>query len=356
MRKPPLLLLAIASALLACGKRGDPKPPLPRTPQAVGEFRVAQRGDQIELSLTAPRSTTGGERLPVLGIEFLYAPAGGEFVKAAAKRLRKAAPGERLTETLPLPTSGTTMRFSARATVRGEPSALAPLISFTVETPPPAPTGLTTQPQASGITVSWTPAPLPAPTSLPTPSPTPSPVASASPAAPASPTPPPRLSGAFVYRRAPGGAYSRPLTVVPVPRGVASLDDASARFGESWCYVARTVLSADPLIESRDSEEVCVDFKDLFPPAAPTGVAVLARTGGLEVSWSPSPEEDLAAYRVYRRIGGGAPEPVGDLPGTETGLLDSAVPRGAPLIYTVTAIDKAGNESAHSKPMEVRLP
>ena len=91
MRKP-LLLLTVASALLACGKRGDPKAPLPRTPLAVGEFKVAQRGDKIELSLTAPRTTTGGERLPVLGIEFLYAP-GGDFVKAAEKirRPRRAS-------------------------------------------------------------------------------------------------------------------------------------------------------------------------------------------------------------------------------------------------------------------------
>jgi len=61
-----LLLLALSGPLLCCGKRGDPRPPLPRTPQAVGEFKVAQRGDRIELGLVAPRTTTGGERLPVL--------------------------------------------------------------------------------------------------------------------------------------------------------------------------------------------------------------------------------------------------------------------------------------------------
>lgn len=355
MRKP-LLLLTVASALLACGKRGDPKAPLPRTPLAVGEFKVAQRGDKIELSLAAPRTTAGGERLPVLGIEFLYAPPGGDFVKTAQRMVKKAAPGERLTETLPLPPAGTALRFSARATVGGEPSALAPVITFTVENPPPAPTGLTAQPRAAGIALSWMPAPLPTPSPAPTPSATPPPLAAASPAARSSPPPPPRLSGAFVYRRAPGGAYSRPLTALPVPTGAASLDDASARFGESWCYAVRTVLSADPLIESRDSEEVCVDFKDFFPPAAPTGVAVLLRDGALEVSWSPSPEEDLTAYRVYRRVKGGVPAAVADLPGTESALLDQTAPRGAPLVYTVTAVDKAGNESAHSKPLEARLP
>ncbi|HLA77341.1 MAG TPA: hypothetical protein VJU18_07170 [Vicinamibacteria bacterium] len=350
-----LLLLALSGPLLCCGKRGDPRPPLPRTPQAVGEFKVAQRGDRIELGLVAPRTTTGGERLPVLEIEFLYAPTGGDFLKAAERVVKKAAPGERLAETLPLPTLGTAMRFSARAKVGGETSALAPVITFAVDNPPPAPSGLTARPQASGIALSFVPAPLPSPSPTPSAPPSAAPPGP-SPAARPSPTPPPRLSGTFVYRRGPGGVYARPLTAVPLATGVTSLDDESAGFGESWCYVARTVLSAEPLIESRDSEEVCLDFKDLFPPAAPTGVTVLPRPEGLEVSWSPSPETDLAAYRVYRRIKGGAPEAVGELAGTETGLLDRVAPRATPLLYTVTALDKAGNESAHSKAMEARRP
>jgi fibronectin type 3 domain-containing protein len=117
----------------------------------------------------------------------------------------------------------------------------------------------------------------------------------------------------------------------------------------------RTVLSADPLIESRDSEEVCVDFKDVFPPAAPTGVAVLTREAALEISWSPASEEDLALYRVYRASKGAIPEPVAELPATETTVTDKAAPRNSVLFYTVTAVDKAGNESAPSKPVEAQL-
>ena len=363
--KKALLLLAVASPLLGCGKRGDPRPPLPRTPQPVGELAVAQRGDKLEMSLTTPRTSTGGERLAVLEVEFLYAPSGGDFAKVAEKIVQRAAPGERLTESLPLPTAGTTMRFSARARSRGEPSALAPVISLSVESPPPPPTALVARPQSGGITLRWTPAPLPEPTPAPIPTPSPaatpspspgsSPAPGTSPSPRPSPTPKPRLSGAFVYRRAASEAYSRPLTAVPVPTGNTTVDDASIRFGESRCYVVRTVLSADPLIESRDSEEVCVEFKDAFPPAAPTGVAVLARETALEVSWSPSSEEDLALYRVYRASKGVTPAPVAELPATETTFLDKTAPRGNVFYYTVTAVDKEGNESAPSKPMEAQL-
>ncbi len=347
------------SGLLCCGKRGDPRPPLPRTPQAVSEFKVAQRGERIELGLLAPRTTVGGERLPVLEIEFLYAPLGGDFMKAAEKIVKKAAPGERIIETLPLPTLGAALRFSARAKVGGEPSALAPIIIFAVDAPPPAPSGLTARPQASGIALSFLPAPLPSPTPTPLAPPSAAPAGptpAPSPSVRPSPTPPPRVSGSFVYRRSPSGAYTRPLTGLPLPTLATSFDDASARVGDSWCYVVRTVLSAEPLIESRDSEEVCVDFKDLFPPAAPTGVTVLPREGGLEVSWSPSPEADLVGYRVYRSVKGGSSEIAGELLGSETRLLDRAARSGTALLYTVTAIDRAGNESAHSKPMEARLP
>ncbi len=345
-------ILGLVLASLACGKRGEPLAPLSRTPQTVTEFRVAQRGSALELSLVTPRVTTGGERLSVMDVEFLYAPAGGDFVKSAEKLVKRAAPGERLVEALPLPTSGTTMRFSARVKARGEMSGLAPVAVLLIQVPPVPPTGLLARLQPTGVALAWTPAPLPSPSPSPTPTASPSPGPSPS----SAPTPKPVIGGTLVYRREPQGTYGRSLQPAPLPPSQPTFEDQGVKAGESWCYAVRTAVSTEPLVESPGSEEVCIQVRDVFPPAPPTGVAVLSRDAALEVSWSPSPEDDLALYRIHRALKGGAPEPVGEALAANPFFSDTKAPKGVTVVYTITAVDKAGNESASSKPVEARLP
>jgi fibronectin type 3 domain-containing protein len=156
-----------------------------------------------------------------------------------------------------------------------------------------------------------------------------------------------------VYRRArAGGTYGEPINLTPTP--ATTLADTAARRGESWCYVVRSVVGTTPVIvESASSQEVCMAVQDRFAPAAPTGVAALPREGAVEVSWSPSPEPDLARYRVYRTSAGGAPTRVGEALAGETALVDRAPGTGT-VAYTVTAVDRDGNESEPSRPAEVR--
>jgi fibronectin type 3 domain-containing protein len=158
-----------------------------------------------------------------------------------------------------------------------------------------------------------------------------------------------------VYRRArTGGAYGAPLN--PVPLTTTALSDASVRRGDNFCYTVRGVVTTTPVvIESAPSQEVCMAVQDLFAPAAPTGVAALARDRGAEVSWSPSPEPDLALYRVYRARAGAAPARVGEVKVGETSFTDPRLDSGEH-VYTVTAVDRDGNESPHSRPAEVRVP
>ena len=49
-----LLTTALVAASLACGHRGDPLPPLRHTPPGLAEFRLAQRGDALEVTLLTP--------------------------------------------------------------------------------------------------------------------------------------------------------------------------------------------------------------------------------------------------------------------------------------------------------------
>src|SRR5262249_8172541 len=121
------------------------------------------------------------------------------------------------------------------------------------------------------------------------------------------------------------------------------------------CYVVRFVAGKEPLVESASSAEACVTFKDIAAPAPPIGVAVVLRGDGVEISWSPSPEADLAGYRVYRSAPPGEP-PVrrAELRAQQTSTVDASPRTGIVSVYTVTAFDRAGNESAPSSPVQVR--
>jgi fibronectin type 3 domain-containing protein len=77
-------------------------------------------------------------------------------------------------------------------------------------------------------------------------------------------------------------------------------------------------------------------------------VAALAREDAIEISWTPSTDADLASYRVYREAPGGPRERVGEVAAPETSLRDTTAAAGIAYAYTVTAVDRAGNESAPS--------
>jgi hypothetical protein len=157
-----------------------------------------------------------------------------------------------------------------------------------------------------------------------------------------------------VYRRLGGEAYDAPLVEEPLER--RGLTDTLVPRGATACYVVRAVASTEPLVESAPSNEACVDVRDIAPPAAPAGLAVLPRDGGLEILWSPSAEADLAGYRVYRAAPGGAPERIAEVGTSRAAWLDETAERGVVYRYSVAAFDQAGNESERGEPVEAALP
>jgi hypothetical protein len=400
LRKTSRLLLL--AALAGCGKRGDPLPPRRIVPQPVTGLAVSQRGDRLETSFVAPRAATDASRLGVLEVELWKSTQPGDFDKLATRSRQRVAPGETIVANEPLPLPGTLVRAAAQALARGRVSPRTPIVSLVTEPPPLAPEQLSLEVTHTGVLLRWvdpnppptppptpsptptpeaatptatvaasaTPTPTPTPTATPTPTPAPipapspgaavspapqagpSPSPSVSPSPSPSPTPPPRVRGIWIYRRPEDGAYARPLQDDVVT--AAEFEDRSVLPGEAWCYVARFLASKEPLIESDSSTEACTTFKDIAPPAAPIGVTVVLRSDGVDVSWSPSSEGDLAGYRVHRAT---APEPpvrLAELTPEHTSFRDPSPRVGALNVYTVTAVDKAGNESLPSTPVQVR--
>ena len=160
----------------------------------------------------------------------------------------------------------------------------------------------------------------------------------------------------------PQSAWKSPLMQLGVT-STPDYRDSGFDYGKTYAYVVRTVVDspAGPL-ESSDSDSGRRYAKDLFPPAAPQGIVAAVQPGAtpsssvVELSWSINVEPDLAGYRVYRSDQEGArgslltPEL---LPSPE--YRDTSVQSGQRYWYSVTAVDRTGNESAPSPAVAVDL-
>ena len=76
-----------------------------------------------------------------------------------------------------------------------------------------------------------------------------------------------RSHGFRVYRRLATLPYGVPLNYEPQEKRL--LTDTNVPLGTSVCYVIRAVGSTEPLVESAASNEMCLDVRDISPPASP---------------------------------------------------------------------------------------
>ncbi len=358
--------LALAGGLLAllpaCGHRGDPLPPLRKTPPAPGAFRMAQRGDTIELAATAPAASIDGQAFDAVTLEFLHVTGENDLERVGTRLTVRVTPGQRHVERLLLPAPGTLIRAAVSAIADGDKGTRTLPRTLVVQKPLEAPRELVATLAEGGVALTWR-GPLPEP-ATPPPRPMQLPDSRASEAlrrqasageggqAEAAIAPP--KSGFFVYRRMDGHTDEALLGKVPIV--LRDYEDTKAPLGVTACYVVRAVGSVDPLIESAPSNEVCLARRDITPPESPVGLAVVPRPDALELLWSPSRAEDIAGYRIHRSADGAAPEELAELPPEVTSYVDEAVQRGSRYSYAITAFDTAGNESTRSEPVQASLP
>jgi hypothetical protein len=367
LKKLGALLLLV---LVACGKRGDPHPPIPIIPQATTDLVVAQRGSKVLLSWGYPALTTAGknlsnirrvvvyratEPLPVVQppepdptttpqpvAAFVKVPplTPAQFVKLRTKvdsiegaNLPAASQGARLTfEDTPqiATTDGRPVRLTYAVVTEGpnatgDLSNLAPIVPLDVPVPPSA---LAATPKAAGVVVAWT-----------------------APAKSITAKVKPVIVGYNVYRLGEGETateQTKPVNTSPV---AATTYTDVPPYGK-FTYVVTAV--AGPRIESDPSAPATATFKDLTPPPAPQNVSLLIETKAVRLVWDPVQVPDLAGYKVWRREGVGHDEAIKeimvDVPLMENLIatsyyVDSAAGIGLSYRYAVTAVDKSGNES-----------
>ena len=364
-------LISLSLFVSGCGAPGDPVPPSPLVPLAVSDLAARQAGDGVELVFSLPPKSVSGEKLT--------APPAIEIVRGSLKpngapdiksfRVVYTIPGAlvsnylaaghvRFTDPMsPAETkehSGATYAYLVRTRLsKKRASANSNVVTAQLFPVPQPISSVQSQVTETDVNLSW---PAPAQTSAGDPLPT--------------------ISGFRVYRGeidshapAPTGRdlsathWISPLTLLG-PATSNSYSDTQFEFGKTYVYVVRSAISADGNeIESDNSEPVTVKPLDTFPPAAPQDVVAAVLPGEApstfvaDLSWSINLETDFTGYRVYRseREGSRGELVTPDLLSTPA-FRDSSVAPGRHYWYTVTALDRAGNESAPSSSVAVDIP
>lgn len=374
-------------ALVCAGGCAAPSEPVtrhPPTPTAIADLSAHQLGSRVLLEFAMPAKTTDRKAIastPSVDVEWMFlspgaappAPAAIEKAHGAAVVVPSAMvegykSAGRVRLPVELKAEDIEHHFGAEASFivftwisqkgRSAPSNVVTVRIF----PPAAPiTDLAAKVTEKAVELSWSPVALPAEPGN------------------RADTKPTLIYRAYREEKhepktatAPAGTTLAGTTPVAAPQVLPSelfgespspsFRDTSFEFGHTYIYSVRSVVqygtnSADS-VESNDSNLLEVTPKDIFPPAAPAGLVAIAVPATpdvpahIELSWAISPETDLSGYNIYRSEHGSTP-----VPRLNQGTLlapsyrDMTVIPGRLYTYTVTAIDRAGNESPASEPV-----
>jgi len=351
-----------------CGAPGEPIPPLPPVPAAITDLTARQVGDGVELLFTAPAKSISGARLPTVpAVEILRGalkPGGSPDAKSfrvvytipgALVENYRAKDQVRFTDPIsPEETKahpGATIAYIIRTrTSPKRASADSNVVTLRVFPVPERIAQVQTVVTESSVEITW---PAPARSS-------------------AGETLP-SISGYRIYRSELDSQGHEPVNkdlalnkwISPLAvlgnSSTNSFRDTQFEFGKTYVYVVRTLITQEGIeIESDNSDPAAVAALDTFPPAAPQSLVAALLPGStpgsllVDLSWSINLETDVAGYRVYRSEQEGTRGQLltPDLLPTPA-LRDTSVEPGHRYWYSVTAVDRAGNESAAGAPAVV---
>lgn len=351
-----MIVAVVGVATIGCGKKGPPVAPERRVPATVSGFTATVEGRAIVLSWTNPTTRADGTRMKDLTALRVYRreePGDGEPKPAILSWGRVVGYDEvaaiRLAEPAPAKVEGSRLTWADRAnlsagrryvyvvtSIDASGRSSAPSERLTVSfVAAPAPPALSATAGESEVRLDWSP-----PASLVDGSP---------------------LTGTLAYQvlrsTGPGG---EPTPVAPTPITATTFTDRGLQNDRTYYYAVRAVRS-EPAgrAQSEPSAVVSATPQDLTPPSPPANLVAIPSAEAVRLAWSPSPEEDVAGYIVYRASPPGGPY-VRLTPGPvrTTVFTDRAVERGRRYSYVVTAVDRARrpNESARSNDATAAVP
>ena len=348
-------VLLTTLSLAACGRKGPPAAPEARVPRAAGDLVVVVRASTIELSWTNPTRRVDGTPLRDLTLARVFRvddAGGGEpkpamqvdgriagYTEITAVSLDAPAPafvaGHRVTVTdgrdLTYGRRYTYVVVTADARRRTSPPSRRASVTYIAAPEPPA--GVTARPGEREAHLAWQP-----------------PARFVDGSAAAGPL-------AYEVLRAPA-ADAELTPVATAAPGRLALTDRGLENERTYSYAIRAVRTeGETTAYSAPSARVAVTPRKTTPPGPPENLVAIPSAATVRLSWSPSPDSDVAGYVVYRAAAEGAFVRVGSTRAPTTAFVDRDVPRGT-YRYAVTAQDRASlpNQSRHSNEVTVSVP
>ena len=370
--------------LVGCGAPGEPAERKSPIPVAVTDLAAAQQGDDVVLTFTLPKESVEHKPLkqsPAVEIFRAFEPAAAvanpvaPTARPSSAELVVTIPPEmvdhyanrgqfRYVDTLTAENFSQNPNSAAIYLVRTRTSskkvsADSNLVSSAIQPAPDPITDLKAEITREAIVLTWTPpqktliGPAPAISAYaiyraesdePQPN-------SAAPASAPNATPPTGPAPAPLFTH---------ISDVPNP----PFRDTQIQFGKRYMYSVRSVAQyGQAHLDSAESNLASVTRLDTFPPSPPEGlIAALipaqdSTPANIDLSWSISPDNDIAGYNIYRSEGAGAARlKLNDALLLTPAFRDMNVLPGRHYLYTVTAVNRAGNESPESAPASANLP
>ncbi|MBW2134463.1 MAG: fibronectin type III domain-containing protein [Deltaproteobacteria bacterium] len=337
----------LGSGISACGKKMPPIPPDSILPGPVRDFSVRQQGTSLVLRWLIPRENIEGQPLteiqgfhllrgheqldrppsvcpPLLSqlakIDLAYPQVGEVRGEAVAYQDTDLAPGNRYYYQV--------VGYD-RGGHLGDASAI---VKHNWEVLPQAPQGLQVRAGDRVVNLDWNPVTHLVDGQL-----------------------IPGMVNYRVYRQAPGEDYRLVNQTLLTDN---HFQDITVKNDVEYSYLVRAVRQVgEDFLESPNSLEQRAEPQDLTAPAPLWNLVAVPTRQGMALRWEPSPEPDLAGYRVYRRALD-EPEFAVLHPGlwTKAYFVDAGVEKDRVYYYYVTAVDNSrrANESPPSEVVEVR--
>lgn len=345
-------VLCEAALFLSCASQVPPQPPRVQHPERITDVKVKQVGETLLLSFTPPVLATDGERLTKpLEIKIFRSitPAGqrpqamGTNLKLWLTLFSSQFPRYRQGARIVYPEHlsqqqfnqwlGATLTFAVQPLTRGfrhrpilgQQSNVARTVLLDVSGPVQ---NLVITPTQNALELHWSP-----------------------PARTLTNHLPKDLSGYRLYRSTTGTPGSYELMARTVH---ASYKDSDFVFGQPYFYKVQAVFSSGGMMaESEHSMIADITPRDVFPPAAPSGLTALYARGVVDLVWNANTESDLAGYNVYRHEKNMPAHRINPVLLKTPIFRDSSVAPNQKYLYKVTAVDLSGNESGFSKEVAV---
>jgi hypothetical protein len=362
--------IALCLLLSGCAQTGAPLPPSLELPKPPSDLRALRKGNHVTLSWSEPTQTTDHQSVRYLGPTLICRSAESEMTVCGNQvaiepppSTAPQVPPKSQSRPIPLPEA---YRDTLPASVLSpDPD---PEITYAVEVlnrnsrglglsnrvhvpaivTMPAPGDLGAAVTGNGVLLTWT----------------------------GSGEPPVRPGVEHLYRiyrrtessstenttRQTSSKKEKDTIAGEIPVGEAGaarfLDPIEWEKTYQYWITAVTVIhrpDSEVQVEGDDSPVIRVVAHDIFPPSVPAGLQAAYSGEGqkpfIDLIWAPVASADLAGYNIYRREANRAEAKPAKLNAElvkAPSYRDADVTSGKTYIYSVSAVDVRGNESARS--------